>query len=139
MQLGNVPGTRVALGGLVAGIVGNIADFVLHGVLLANTYKQYSQVFAQQEANPAKFALVSVMICLLIAVLFAKTRNMWAASWKGGATFGAFFGMAVFFKNFYYPMVIDGFPYHLAWCWGGIDLINAVLVGAVLGVLIRRD
>lgn len=131
--------TRIVLGGVVAGIVTNLVDFVMHGILLADTYKKYSEAFSQTEANPAKFFAVSIAVSLGVAILFAKTRATWAAGWKGGATFGLFFGIAHFFTGFYNPLVIAGFPYYLGWCWGGIGVIGGVVRGAVLGAFIPRD
>ena len=130
--------TRVLLGGLVAGIVTNLADFVMHGMIMANTYKKYDQVFTQTQASPAKFAAVSIVLSIFIAILFAKTRGSWADGARGGVTFGLWFGLAIFFLNFYYPLVIAGFPYYLGWCWGGIGLIDSLLGGAVLGAIIKR-
>ena len=130
--------TRVLAGGVAAGIVMNLADFVQHGIILAETYKKYA-VFTKTEANPALFALVSVVVAIFIAILFARTRQAWAAGWKGGLAFGFFFGLATFFAGFYFPMVLEGFPYHLAWCWGGVGMIDALLGGATLGAIIPRD
>lgn len=130
--------TRVLLGGLVAGIVTNLADFVMHGMIMANTYKKYDQVFTQTQASPAKFAAVAIMISIFVAILFAKTRGSWADGAKGGVTFGLWFGLAIFFLNFYSPLVIAGFPYYLGWCWGGMGLIDSLLGGAVLGAIIKR-
>jgi hypothetical protein len=33
---------------------------------------------------------------------------------------------------------MEGFPYDLAWCWGGINLVVSLLLGAVLGAMIKR-
>lgn len=130
--------TRIVMGGIVAGIVGWLADFVMHGVILADTYKKYSQVFTQTEANPLYFLAISLAMWTMTAILFAKTRASWAEGWKGGATFGFFLGLAVFFGNFVYPLVIDGFPYYLGWCWGGTALIGGVVAGSALGAVLKR-
>ena len=69
----------------------------------------------------------------MAALLFARTRGSWAAGWKGGLTFGFFLGLVLFFQRFYDPLVIDGYPYYLSWCQGGINMINSLLAGAVPG------
>jgi hypothetical protein len=130
--------TRVLLGGLLAGIVTNLSGWVMHGMIMADTYKKYDQVFSQTGANPAKFFAVAIAVAVFTAILFAKTRASWAEGVKGGVTFGFWLGMAVFFANFYYPLVIAGFPYYLGWCWGGIRLIEGLIGGAVLGAIIKR-
>lgn len=129
--------TRIALAGAAAGIVTWLSDFVLHSMVMANTYKGLSQVYSQTPVNPAWFLLIATTICFMAALLFAKTRGSWAAGWKGGLTFGFYLGMAVFFVGFYNPLVIDGFPYYLAWCQGGIAMIDNLLAGAVIGSIIK--
>lgn len=58
---------------------------------------------------------------------------------EGGAAFGLYFALAIFFMNFYYPLVIDGFPYYLGWCWGGIGLIEGAIAGSILGAIVPRE
>jgi len=129
--------TRIALAGAAAGLVTWIADFVQHGVVMAATYKRLSTVYSQTEVNPAWFLLVSFFICLMAALFFARTRASWAAGWKGGLSFGFFLGLVIFFQRFYDPMVIDGYPYYLAWCQGGISMIDSLLAGAVIGSILK--
>ena len=131
--------TRILLGGLAAGIVMTIADFVMHGMIMAPTYMRYTEVFSQTQANPAWFMLIGICIALTAALMFGKTRASWAPGWKGGLTFGFFLGLVGFFPGFYNVLVIDGFPYHLVWCWGGITMIDSLIAGAILGLVIKRE
>jgi hypothetical protein len=128
---------RIALAGLAAGVVTWISDFVLHGVVMGPTYERLSQVYSQTASNPAWFLLVAFTICLVAALLFARTRGSWGAGWKGGLAFGFFLGLVVFFQRFYDPLVIDGYPYYLAWCQGGIAMIDSLLAGAVIGSIVK--
>ena len=130
--------TRVLAGGVAAGIVINIADYVMHANIMANTYTKYPQVFTQTQANLGWFVLIALCIGIASAILFGKTRGSWAAGWMGGATFGFFLGLVMMFPGFYNSLVIDGFPYYLCWCWGGITMIDSILGGAVLGAIIKR-
>ena len=129
--------TRIAVAGVAAGIVTWIADFVLHGIVMGPTYQRLSQVYTQTQGNPALFLVVSLAICLMVALLFARTRGSWAAGWRGGLTFGLFLGLVIFFQRFYDPLVIDGYPYYLSWCQGGISMIDSLLAGAVIGTVIK--
>lgn len=117
----------------------NLADFVMHGLVMGPTYKRYTGIFTQTQANPAWFALIAVCIGLSAALLFSKSRASWAPGWKGGVTFGFLLGLVGFFPSFYSSLVIDGFPYYLSWCWGGITLIDSLLAGAVLGAIVKRE
>lgn len=129
--------TKVVLAGVAAGIVMNIADFIMHGFILGNTYTRYPEVFSQEQANPMHFFMVSICIAIMAAILFGKTRGSWADGVMGGVTFGFFLGLVSFFSNFYNPLVIDGFPYYLSWCWGGTNVISGVIGGAVLGAIYK--
>jgi hypothetical protein len=129
---------RVVLGGAVAGVVVSLVDFVLHGQIMRATYVKFPQVFTQTQASPLYFIAISLVVGVMIATLFGRTRGSWAPGWRGGAAFGFYFGLAIFFLNFFYPLVIDGFPYYLAWCWGGINIVEGVVGGSVMGALIPR-
>jgi hypothetical protein len=130
--------TRIGLAGVAAGLVNWISDFVLHGIVMAPTYRRLTQVYSQTQANPAWFLLVAVTSCVMAALLFARTRGSWAAGWKGGLAFGFFLGLVLFFVRFYDPLVIDGYPYYLSWCQGGINMINSLLAGADHGSVIKQ-
>ena len=129
--------TKAILAGVLAGIAMNVADFVMHGLILGSAYEKY-EVFSQEQANPLLFLAVAVCIAVFAAILFAKTRSVWAEGAKGGATYGFWLGMVSFFSTFYNPLVLEGFPYHLSWCWGGINVIGAVIGGAVLGLVYKK-
>ena len=128
--------TRIAMAGVAAGVATWLVDFVQHGVIMAPTYKSLGSLFAVT-ANPAWFLVVAITICFMAALLFARTRGSWAAGWKGGATFGFFLGLVVFFQSFYAPLMLDGYPYYLAWCEGGMSMIDSVVAGAVIGALVK--
>ncbi len=130
--------SKVLMGGIVAGIVGNLANFVMHGFIMADTYVSNPAVFTQEEASPAWFFLVSICLWVAAAMLFGRTRSSWAAGAKGGATFGFFLALVGFFAQFINPLVIADFPYYLAWCWGGILVIAHVIAGAALGLVYKE-
>lgn len=128
--------TKALVAGVVAGVVLWLADFVMHGVIMAQTYVKYP-VFTQEQANPFWFLVISICITIPAALIFAKTRECWSAGVAGGATFGFFLGLFSFFPHFYSPLIYEGFPYYLGWCWGGISLIGMVIVGVVLAAVYK--
>jgi hypothetical protein len=128
---------RIILAVVVGGIVLWLANFGLHGFVMANTYMEYPEVFNQEASNPLWFLLLELLIALPAAVIFSKTRGSWAAGAKGGLVFGFWVGFLGFFPQLFNPLVIEGFPYYLGWCWGGINLIVSLLLGVVLGVVIK--
>lgn len=130
---------KVLLGGIVGGVVIWLVDFVLHGVIMRDTYMSYPDVFTQTENPNAMwwFLLIEVCIAITAAMLFVKTRGSWGPGISGGLTFGFFLGLVWFFTNFFPPLTIEGFPYFLAWCWGGMTMIVALVLGAVLGLVVK--
>ncbi len=130
--------SKALIAGVVGGIVLFFADFVMHGMIMGSTYAKYPALFVQEEGGIHWFLLISLCIGIALAILFAKTRQCWADGAKGGATFGFWVGLVVFFTPFYSTLVIIGFPYYLAWCQGGIVLIGMMIVGAAMGMIYKR-
>jgi hypothetical protein len=56
---------------------------------------------------------------------------------KGGMTFGFWLGLVAFFATFYNPLIFQGFPYFLSWCWGAITLIGWLVYGAIVGAMYK--
>lgn len=129
--------TKALIAGVAAGVAMNIVDFVNHGVLMAGTYESLPDVFTQEQANPAWFFLVAISLAIAAALLYAKTYACWGGGAKSGLTFGFWLGLVLFFVPFYNPLVIDGFPYYLAWCHGGMNLIAFLVAGTVIGLIYK--
>lgn len=127
---------KVLITGFVGGVVIWLYNFLMHGLIMAKTYKKY-EIF-RDDASPVFYVLAFVFIAIAGALLFAKSRGSWADGVKGGITFGFFVGLIIFFSQFMNVLMYKGFPYHLSWCWGGIELIGWMVFGAVAGLLIKK-
>jgi hypothetical protein len=130
--------TRTTLAALVGGIVLWLASFVLHGLVMGNTYMKYPEVFTQEQTNPFVFLVVEILIAFPAAVIFARTRSAWADGIMGGLVYGLWLGLFGGFAQLFSPLVMEGFPYYLGWCWFGINVIVSLVLGALLGAMIRR-
>jgi len=130
--------SKAIIAGVVGGIVMTIADFVMHVLILGNTYMKYAEVFRQDDAGIHYFFFVGIMVAIMAAILFGKTRSAWADGIMGGITFGFFVGLILFFSRFYQSLTLEGFPYYLNWCTGGTALIAFVILGAVLGLMMKK-
>ena len=131
--------SKTVIAGVVGGIVLFLANFVLHAVILGSTYRKYPDVFSQDESIVAILwiLVVAIVIAIAAAILFAKSRACWADGWKGGVTFGLWAGLFVGLVNFIDPLVLEGFPYFLAWCHLGCDVIATALAGVVFGFVLK--
>lgn len=130
---------RVLLGTVIGGVVMWLVSFVLHGLVMGNTYMKYVDVFTQEATSPVNFLIVEILIAFPAAVIFSRTRGSWGPGISGGLVFGFWLGLVGSFAQLFHPMVIEGFPYYMGWCWWGINLITALALGASLGLVVKRD
>ena len=76
---------RVLLGGLVAGLVMNIGEFLLNGVVLA---KQMEDVFRRFNVTPpgGSFFVVAILMTFVLGIflvwLYALIRPVWVRGQK---------------------------------------------------------
>ncbi len=131
---------KAIIAGVVGGIVLWILGFILHGIIMGGAYMKYPDVFSQEEEpmNMLWFLVIAIGIATVAAFLFAKTRDCWAEGIGGGVKFGLFLGLFSFFPQFYNSLIYDGFPYYLNWCWGGITVIEMVILGVVLAAVYKQ-
>ncbi len=128
--------SKAVVAGLAGGVVNAVYEFIMHGMIMGNTYKSLPQVF-RQDANPMWFTVIAILMGVAGGLLFARTRGSWAAGAKGGMIFGVFVGLISFLSMFYSPLTVPGFPYYLTWCMGGIGFIEWVIFGAVAGSIYK--
>ena len=75
--------TKALIAGIAAAIATWLADYVMHGVMMASTYAKYP-IFSQEQPNPFMFLFVGVFIGVAAALLFAKTPRMLGRWGEGG-------------------------------------------------------
>ena len=127
--------------GLAAGFVQNIANFVMHGLVLGGMYLD-QPAFVQEPDNMAMqivwFLVIALVLGVVASLLFASSRQSWQPGAKGGLHFGVLLGAVVGFQQFYLTLVVNDFPYHVAWLWLAVDVISFGIGGLVLGAVYKR-
>ena len=127
--------------GLAAGFVQNIANFVMHGLVLGGMYLG-QPAFVQEPENMAMqivwFLVIALVLGVVASLLFASSRQSWQPGMKGGLHFGVLLGAVVGFQQFYLTLVVNDFPYHVAWLWLAVDVISFGIGGIVLGAVYKR-
>lgn len=127
--------------GLAAGFVQNIANFVMHGLVLGGMYLD-QPAFVQEPDNMAMqvvwFLVIALVLGVVASLLFASSRQSWQPGVKGGLHFGVLLGAVVGFQQFYLTLVVNDFPYHVAWLWLAVDVISFGIGGMVLGAVYKR-
>ncbi len=129
---------KALIAGLVGGIVLAIYEFLVHGLIMGGTYAKYQPLF-RQDAPMFWFPIIAIILAIVAALFFARTRGSWEDGAKGGMMFGFWLGLIAFVAQFYNPLVYTGFPYFLSWCWGAITLIGWLITGAVIGMLYKAE
>jgi hypothetical protein len=127
--------------GLAAGFVQNIANFVMHGLVLGGMYLD-QPAFVQEPDNMVMqivwFLVIALVLGVVASLLFASSRQSWQPGAKGGLHFGVLLGAVVGFQQFYLTLVVNDFPYHVAWLWLAVDVISFGIGGMVLGAVYKR-
>jgi hypothetical protein len=123
---------------LVVGVVVNLYDFVVHGLLL--TGPLYSRLPIMRPAAPLPLLILTDFVAALIFVwVFQRVRACFASGALGGATFGLYAGFLVNFPTWIASyLLLEGFTYGLAWAWTLTGVVWGVLAGAVAGGLMSR-
>ncbi|MFN0159126.1 MAG: hypothetical protein ACKVRP_13775 [Bacteroidota bacterium] len=123
---------------LVAGLVVNVFDFVVHGMMLANTYMSMPDVFNQTE-DPTWFVVGDFIAVLVFAWFYDKVYASFGGGMMGGATYGLYAGVLVSFPTWIFAhLMIAGFPYGLAWTFTLLGIVWGVIAGAVLGAMYKK-
>ncbi len=129
---------RVILGGLVTGLILNIGEFLLNGVVLAKQMADYlSRCGLPQPAGSAFIILVVITFLLGIAVIFiyASIRPRCGP----GPKTAAYAGIIAWFCVYVYNNVVGGalgfVPINIvliALVWGFVQYTVAAIAGAAL-------
>jgi len=134
-----VPLRRLLLTALVVGVVVNLFDFVVHGLLL--TGPLYSKLpIMKQGASLPLLVLTDFVAAGVFVWVFQRVRACFAPGVAGGATFGLYAGVLVNFPTWIASyLLLEGFTYGLDWAWILTGVAWGVLAGAVAGAMLSRS
>lgn len=129
---------RVVIGGLVAGVVLNIGEALLNGVILADAMKQdFDRLRLPDPTDSSTFLIrvvgITFFLGIAIVYLYAAIRPRFGAGWKTAACAGV---LAWFFVYLYcgYVYVALGIvsmkPYLIGLVWGIAEFALAAIAGA---------
>ena len=133
---------RVLLGGLIAGLVLNIGEFLLNGVVLADAMKKdFERLHLTQDPGGnfiAKAVVVTFILGIVITYLYAAIRTQFGPGVKTAICAGLF---AWFFVYLYTGVIYSGLglvAMKLFWIgliWGLVEYA----VGAVAGAWLYKE
>jgi hypothetical protein len=131
---------KFLIAALVVGVVMNVLDFVVHGMILQGAY--YSQLTGlfRQDAPMAWFIIGDFVVALVFVWVYDRVHGSFGGGWKGGATYGLFAGILVNFPTWLFAnLMYVGFPYSLAWILTIYGILWTVIAGAVAGMLYKKE
>lgn len=135
--MGRIDYGRVVLGGLLAGLIINISEFLLNGVVVAREMEQAMRALNRPVDNTmiVWFTLFGFALGLAAVWVYAAIRPRFGAGAKTAAC-GAF---AIWFLSYLYPSAFFAamqlFPLKLiviGTLWGLPEIVIATIAGAWL-------
>ena len=129
---------RVLLGGLVAGVVLNIGEFVLNGVLLAESMKgDFDRLHLPDPGTPfiAKAVTITFLLGIVLVYLYAAIRPRFGAGVKTAICAGliAWFFVYLYAGYIYEAMgVVSPKPFVIGLVWGIVEYSLGAVAGAWL-------
>ena len=121
---------------LVVGVVANVFDFAVHGVLLAGPLYSGLPTLMRTDASMPLLVLSDFVAALVFVWVYARVRVAFPVGPRGGAIFGLYAGVLVSFPTWIVAyLLIAGFTYGLAWTWTIVGIAWCIVAGAVTGAV----
>jgi hypothetical protein len=128
---------RVLLGGVIAGVIIDVGEGVLNGVVLSEDWRAAMQALGKSpDMGPAVLALFNVMgivFGVFILWLYAAIRPRYGAGVRTALCAAAAFWFACYFIPTVFQYALDLFPARMlciALAWGLVELLVAGVAGA---------
>jgi len=124
---------QLLLGTVIIGVIWNIADFILQGIILKSTYESISGYVSMDSINPVWWILFDFIQAFLVTWFFRKVMSSFERSPQGAMLFGVFLAIILAVPTvFIEGITVKGFPMWLAWLW----LVQYIIYGAVAGYIL---
>jgi hypothetical protein len=117
-------------------LVWQVLDFVIHGVLLMETYSQTAELWRpMQEMKRGLMVVVGLIsaVCFVTAYALLVNPKTMAAGIKYGFILGLGTGISMGYGTYSFMPI----PYHLALSWFVATVIQAVIAGSLLGLIVK--
>ena len=123
----------------VSGVVMNIVDFVLQGMVMMNMYyAKHTDVFLDT-SNPVWFIVGDFVTVFVLAWVYDKVAASFNAGWKGGAMYGLYAGVLVNFPTWIIArLMLRGISYKFAWFSTIYGIVWSVIAAAVIAALYKK-
>ena len=135
--MGNINMGRVILGGLVAGLVINIGEFLLNGMVLADQMKTF--MTQHNFTEPKNFIAIAVALTFVLGIVivlgYACIRPRFGPGVKTAIIAGLFAWFGIYFYSGIINGVLFGIPMNtmiMVIVWGLVEFCLGAIAGAWL-------
>ena len=135
--MGNINMARVILGGLVAGLVINIGEFLLNGMVLADQMKTF--MTQHNFTEPKNFIAIAVALTFVLGIViilgYACIRPRLGPGVKTAIIAGLFAWFGIYFYSGIINGVLLGIPMNtmiMVIVWGLVEFCLGAIAGAWL-------
>ena len=135
--MGNINMGRVILGGLVAGLVLNIGEFLLNGMVLADQMKTF--MTQHNFTEPKNFIAIAVALTFVLGIVivlgYACIRPRLGPGVKTAIIAGLFAWFGIYFYSGIINGVLFGIPMNtmiMVIVWGLVEFCLGAIAGAWL-------
>lgn len=136
--MGRINYGRVLLGGLLAGVVVNVSEFILNGLVLADAYSTMAMEYNLTQASWAMigYILTAFAIGLVVVWLYAAIRPRFGPGPKTAAIAGVALWVPVYFVQSVWlsamGLTLTAGAMVTTLTWGLVELVLAGVAGAWL-------
>ena len=123
----------------VSGLVMNIVDFVLLGIVMTNLYySKHADVFLDT-SNPVWLIVGDFVTVFVLAWVYDKVAGSFSKGWKGGALYGLYAGVLINFPTWILMhLTVRGFSYKYAWFSTIYGIAWSAIAAAVVAALYKK-
>jgi hypothetical protein len=138
--MGNINWSRVILGGLLAGVIINVFEFVLNGVILAKEMEAAISALGRQMggAELTMFTVWGFLVGIFAVWLYAGIRPRYGAGQKTALCAGFAVWCLGYLLSAVTPLALKLFPTRLLIIGLAVGLVE-VSVGTLVGASLYRE
>ena len=133
--MSNINTGRVLLGGLLAGLVLNIGEYVLNGVVLESQMKDF--MTKHNFSEPASFIAIAVGMTFILGIVIVLTYALIRPRLGPGVKTAIIAGLISWFAVYIYTGIINGVLFGftinligMSIVWGLVEYALAAVLGA---------
>ena len=135
--MGNINMGRVILGGLVAGLVINIGEFLLNGMVLADQMKSF--MTQHNFTEPKNFIAIAVALTFVLGIVIVLGYACIRPRFGPGVKTAIIAGLLAWFGIYFYSGIINGVLFGIPMntmimviVWGLVEFCLGAIAGAWL-------